>query len=109
MVTSAPRERLDAMRWLQANQQAWGIENGLHQRLDVSLNDDRCRVRSDGGMRVLGAYRRMGISLFMEWRSRQSNARHLTLTNFQAVMAEDHRTRALRFVLSKNPSLKTPS
>ena len=32
----------------------WGIENGLHQRLDISHNDDRCRVRNDNAMLVLG-------------------------------------------------------
>jgi len=32
------------------NRKAWGIESGLHQRLDVSYNDDRCRVQNDNGM-----------------------------------------------------------
>ncbi len=30
--------------------QDWGIENGTHQRLDVSLNDDPCRVRDTNGL-----------------------------------------------------------
>ena len=34
------------------NRDAWGIESGLHQRLDVSHNDDRCRVRNDNAMLV---------------------------------------------------------
>jgi predicted transposase YbfD/YdcC len=38
--------------WLRLNRDAWGIENGLHQRLDVSDNDDRCRVRNDNAMLV---------------------------------------------------------
>ena len=87
----------------------WGIENGLHLRLDVSYNDDRCRVQSDKGMLLQGAYRRVANSLFMEWRSHQPNARHLTTTDFQTVMAENHRAKALRFVLSKRPTLKNPS
>ena len=76
LVTSLPPDKLDATQWLQANRDGWGIENGLHQRLDISFNDDRCRVQSDRGMLLLGAYRRVAISLFMEWRSHQPNARH---------------------------------
>ena len=109
LVTSLPPDKLDATQWLQANRDGWGIENGLHQRLDISFNDDRCRVQSDRGMLLLGAYRRVAISLFLEWRSHQPNARHLTTTDFQTIMAENHRAKALSFVLSKRPNLKKPS
>lgn len=44
LVTSLLPQELNASQWLCANRQSWGIENGLHQRLDVSLQDDRCRV-----------------------------------------------------------------
>ena len=47
LITSAPLGVLDAALWLRLNRQGWGIESGLHQRLDVSYNDDRCRVQSD--------------------------------------------------------------
>ena len=40
LITSAPPERLAATQWLLLNRQGWGIESGLHQRLDVSYNDD---------------------------------------------------------------------
>ena len=109
LITSASPERLDALKWLQANREGWGIENGLHQRLDISYQDDRCRVQSDQGMLLLGAYRRLANSLFMEWRSHQPIPRHLTTTDFQTVMAENHRTQALRFVLSKRTTLKKSS
>jgi hypothetical protein len=109
LVTSAPPKRLDATQWLQFNRSAWGIESGLHQRLDISYNDDRCRVQSDKGMLILGIYRRVANSLFMEWRSLQRQPRHMTTTDFQTVMAENHRAKALRFVLSKHPALKFPS
>ena len=46
LITSASLRRLKAAQWLQLNRQGWGIESGLHQRLDVSYNDDRCRVQS---------------------------------------------------------------
>jgi hypothetical protein len=44
LITRAEPSRLDASNWLRLNRDAWGIENGLHQRLDISHNDDRCRV-----------------------------------------------------------------
>ena len=47
LITDLIPEQLLAAQWLKANRQGWGIENGTHQRLDVSLNDDRCRVRSE--------------------------------------------------------------
>ena len=71
LITDLTTEELPPLRWLQANRQGWGIENGTHQRLDVSLNDDRCRVRSTNGLWILGMVRRLVISLFMEWRARQ--------------------------------------
>ena len=109
MITSAPPSRLNAVRWLELNRQGWGIESGLHQRLDVSYNDDRCRVQSDEGILVLGMFRRIANSLFMEWRQQQPRPDRVTTTNFQTLMAENHRAWALRFVVAKRPSLKNPS
>jgi hypothetical protein len=106
LITSAPPQRLNAQTWLYLNRQGWGIESGLHQRLDVSYNDDRCRVQSDKGMLILGMYRRVANSLFMEWRQQQRRPEHVTTTDFQTLMAEEHRAKAVRFVLAKRPSLK---
>ena len=50
LITDLGPEELTAAPWLRANRQGWGIENGSHQRLDVTLNDDRCRVRSPNGV-----------------------------------------------------------
>ena len=44
--TSLLREQLGAARWLALNRQHWGIESGLHARLDVSRRDDQCRLRN---------------------------------------------------------------
>lgn len=106
LITSAPAQELDAAQWLHFNRQGWEIESGLHQRLDVSYNDDRCRVQSDNGMWVLGMFRRMANSLFMEWRAAQRRPEHVTTTDFQTLMAEEHRAAAVRLVLAKRPSLK---
>lgn len=109
LITSAPAHRLDASRWLILNRQSWNIESGLHQRLDISYNDDRSRVQSDNAMWILGMFRRIANSLFMEWRASRRRPKHVTTTDFQTLMAEEHRAKALRFVLNKKPSLKTLS
>lgn len=105
LITDLSPEELSPPRWLQANRQAWGIENGTHQRLDVSLNDDRCRVRSTNGLWILGMLRRLVISLFMEWRTRQARPRFQSLTDFQAHMGEDNLANALAFVTHQRPKL----
>jgi hypothetical protein len=109
LITSAPVSLLPVRLWLLLNRKGWGIESGLHQRLDVSYNDDRCRVQSDNGMWVLGMFRRTANSLFMEWRTHQRQPDHLTTTNFQTLMAENHRAAALQLILSKRPSVKNLS
>ena len=105
LITDLLPQQLPALQWLKANRQAWGIENGTHQRLDVTLNDDRCRVRSTNGLWILGMLRRLVISLFMHWRARQARPRHLSLTDFQSAMGEDNLTKALAFVSQRRPKL----
>jgi len=105
LITDLLPQQLPALQWLKANRQAWGIENGTHQRLDVTLNDDRCRVRSTNGLWILGMLRRLVISLFMHWRARQARPRHLSLTDFQSAMGEDNLTKALAFVTHRQPKL----
>jgi len=53
-------------------------------------------------------FRRIANSIFMEWSTHQRRPDHVT-TDFQTLMAENHRAAAVRFVLSKRPSLKNLS
>jgi predicted transposase YbfD/YdcC len=41
----------------------WGIENNLHNVLDVTLKEDACRARKDHGPLVLAALRRIALNL----------------------------------------------
>ncbi len=41
LITDLEQAALGSKAWLQCNRQGWGIENGTHQRLDVTLNEDR--------------------------------------------------------------------
>ena len=105
LLTSASPQRLSATAWLQLNRAGFGgIENGLHQRLDVSHDDDRCRVRHPNSMAVLGVFRRFANSLFMEWRSRQTNTPYLTTSDFAVDMAAEAHRRALIMVTAMSPS-----
>ncbi len=109
LLTSAEPEKLDAPRWLQFNRAGFGgIENGLHQRWDVSHNDDRCRIRLSPSLFVMGLFLRISNSLFMEWRSHQPHPEHLTTTDFYSALGEEHCRPAMRWVCAKNPSLKPP-
>jgi hypothetical protein len=105
LITDLPPEALDANHWLKANRSAWGIENGTHQRLDVSLNEDRCRVRSTNALWILGMLRRVVISLFIHWRARQLRPEHQSLTDFQAALGEDNLAKAMSFVTHRHPKL----
>ena len=109
LLTSAEPSKIDARRWLQLNRAGFGgIENGLHQRLDISHNDDRCRIRSSPALFVAGLLRRISNSFFMEWRSHQPHPEYLTTTDFQSAMGEEHCRPAIRLLFAKNPSLKPP-
>jgi hypothetical protein len=110
LVSSAGPDKLDASKWLHLNRAHWGVE-AMHNRLDVSQNDDRGRIQSSRGIRIIGAFRRLSNSLFMAWRSQQPvpHPEFLTTTDFQAALSEEHRRRAVRLALAKRPTFKPAS
>ena len=101
LITSRPTPELPLTQWLEANIQHWGIETGVHARLDASRNDDRCRLRERNAVRIHGMFTRWANSLFIHWRQRQPNERHLTTTDFMTHLAENHDRRAVSAVISK--------
>jgi predicted transposase YbfD/YdcC len=109
LVTSLPSAEWNAAQWLHANRAAWGIENGLHQRLDVSHLDDQCRIRNPQSMRVIGMLRRFSNSLCMHWRSRQTKPRHKTTTDFFTAMNAEHHRYAICCIHARQPSFRTTS
>jgi predicted transposase YbfD/YdcC len=44
----------------------WGIENGLHWILDVSFDEDRCRMRTDHSAENMALLRRLALSLLKQ-------------------------------------------
>jgi hypothetical protein len=101
LITSRPASKLPLAQWLEANINHWGIETGLHARLDASRNDDRCRLRTRNAVHLHGAFTRWANSLFIHWRQLQTNGRHLTTSDFLSHLAENHDRRAVSAVTSK--------
>ena len=65
-VTSRPADRLSPLQILFLRRGQWGIEATCHQRLDVSLHEDKSRVRTLSSVAVLGLLSRISLALFQQ-------------------------------------------
>ena len=65
-VTSRPGERLEPLQILLLRRGQWGIEVICHQRLDVSLHEDKSRVRGVSAAAILGLLSRISLALFQQ-------------------------------------------
>ena len=54
--------------------QHWDIENKLHWSLDVTFNEDRCRIRKEHAPENVAAVRHIALNLL-----RQEHTRHISL------------------------------
>ncbi len=105
VLTSRPPEALDARGWLDATRAYWGIENGMHQRLDVTAMEDQCKVRTREAVWILGMFRRLAVSLFMEWKSADPKRKWATLTDFYAHMSADGHRPGFQLLTARRPTL----
>jgi len=53
----------DGVRFSDAVRQHWGVENGLHWVLDVSFNEDACRIRKDKGAQTFSVLRHIALNM----------------------------------------------
>jgi predicted transposase YbfD/YdcC len=53
----------------------WGVENRLHWRLDVSMNEDQCRLRVDNGAENFSRPRRIALNKLGRWEIRKPNGK----------------------------------
>ena len=53
----------DGVRFGEAVRQHWGVENKLHWVLDVSFNEDACRIRKDKGAQTFSVLRHIALNL----------------------------------------------
>lgn len=63
LISSLTLDQLDALGWLRLKRNYWVIESRLHHALDVSLDEDRSRVRQRNAALVLGLFRRLVVSV----------------------------------------------
>ena len=97
LVTSRPADQLTAEEFLNMDRNYWGVESGLHQRLDCSGFEDRLRVRHKGVVHLLGLFARVGVALFVRWAKAQSLVRARTFPNWREWNA-GHRWHLIRQV-----------
>ena len=104
IITSLSPEQADTARLLELARQYWTIENGTHQRLDVSGGEDRCRVRHPIAATTLGIRRRAVQGEYRAWAHRQRKARDSTCPAFQERMSR-RVDLVLRYLLGNVPRL----
>jgi len=80
-ITSLGTETADAHRLLERTRGHWGIENGLHYKRDVTLGEDRSRVRTGSAPQVMAAMRNSVIHLLNDGVGETLAAAIRTMTN----------------------------
>jgi hypothetical protein len=104
LLTSLAQHQLDAVSMLQVDRRYWGIENGLHLRLDGAGQEDKSRVRSRRAAFNLSLFRRAAISFAVHWIQRQPNPRLATTQGFYDEMSAKGHRKAFSLVTIRRPS-----
>ena len=63
LICSLTLAELTALGWLKLKRGYWIIESRMHHALDVSLDEDRSRVRNANAALILGMFRRLVVSI----------------------------------------------
>lgn len=98
LITSRPAAQMSAEQMLQQDRQYWGIETGLHLRLDVIAGEDRSRVRHRNAVMNLAVIRRAVVSVAVAWSRRQPNRRQATMSGFYDLMAAKNSKNGFKLV-----------
>lgn len=104
LLTSRPAAGLPAAAFLQADRDYWGIETGLHLRLDVSAGEDRSRVRHRNSALNLAMLRRAAISVAVHWMARARPRRGATTSGFFDAMSARQCRKAFSLVTVRHSS-----
>lgn len=94
---------MNAAQMLRCDRAYWGIENGLHQRLDVIAGEDRSRVRGQAALN-LAVIRRAVVSLAVRWIRHCQDKRRATMSGFYDFMSAQNSKKALNLVTLCKPS-----
>lgn len=83
-LTSLSRQRASPQKLLEIARAEWGIENGLHYRRDVTLEEDRCQLRRGRAPQTNAALNNLVVSLVVS-----SGATNLAAAQRQFAFAID--------------------
>ena len=109
LITSRPAAQMSAEQMLRQDRRYWGIETGLHLRLDVIAGEDRSRVRHRNAVMNLAVIRRAVVSVAIDWIRRQPNRRSATMSGFYDFMSAKNSKMAFKLVTaSKHARLSNP-
>jgi len=81
-----------AKRILTAVRSHWGIENGLHWRLDIAFDEDHCRVRKDHGPENFAILRHIALNLLKQ---EKTSKRSIRTKRLQAAWDETYLLKVL--------------
>ena len=98
LVSSRDAAQMSPQQMLGQDRKYWGIETGLHLRLDVIAGEDRSRVRHRNAVMNLAVIRRAVVSLAIAWSRRQNNRRRATLSGFYDFMSAGNSKMAFKLV-----------
>lgn len=104
LISSRPVAIFSTAQMFEADRRYWGIENGLHLRLDVTGGEDRSRVRHPTAVLNLAMIRRATISVAIHWIQRCRNPRQATLRGFYDFMTAQNRKKAFSLATALMPS-----
>jgi predicted transposase YbfD/YdcC len=104
LLTSRSSDQFSLKEMAAADRRYWGIENGLHLRLDVSADEDRSRVRNPVAVLNLAMFRRATTSLAVHWIQHCSNKRMATLRGFYDDMGAKCARKAFSLVTACKPA-----
>lgn len=104
LITSHDPCAYDAAAWLSDKRGYWGIENRLHQRLDVIALEDKSRVRTLNAAWNLAMFRRLSVSFAIHWIGRQRDPRQATLSGFYDAMKADRQRIAFNLLTTLHPT-----
>ena len=104
LITSHPRLAWSAQVLQKADRDYWGIESGLHHRLDVSALEDKSRVRHPTAAWNLALFRRAANSFAVYWIQHGPVKSKATLKDFYDAMKAKGVRKAFSVVTIKNPS-----
>lgn len=96
----------DARKLGQAIRLHWGVENSLHWTLDVTFNEDACRVRTGHAPQNLSLLRRLALNAL---NLKQSFKRSNRQKSNRAAMDNNYMLTILAACLSKHDDASKPS